>query len=369
MRRLTRRSRALLWLVALLETLGFHSLSLWVFLRGQDRGWVPVIAGGVDTDVATGAAEAARIWSREMWVEALEAIFWGPYIGDSRDAIIWKREDFTKEKGETINYYQANQLTGDGVIDDGRMEDNEERILWYSSTVTLRQFRNAVRTQGKLSEQRTQFEQGDLGKDLLTDWLAGFFDRRIFTTLATSFTRAIYGGDASSPATIESGDYMTLALVTRFKTLARKVTPQIRPPEGGYFLIALSPDQRHDLKLYDPEFNEAHREAMQRGKTNPLFTGEDDWMYDGCIGRISTRVPLATDWGSGSNLNGAEGMGFGRRAGILAIGKRPEMVIQVFDYENKTGYAVRLIAEVAKSTFNTADNAVVGIRTFRSNIS
>jgi N4-gp56 family major capsid protein len=254
--------------------------------------------------------------------------------------------DLEKEKGELINYSLARQLTGDGILDDNKQEDNEEAVLWYSDDVTLRQFRNAVRLQGKLSEKRTAFDQGELAKDLLRDWMAGFLDNRMFVTIMTSPTRTVYGGDATSTATIESGDFLTLPMLTQAKTAARKATPQIRPPktkEGEYFVAVLAPDVMYDLKTRDPGYNEAHKEAMQRGPTNPIFTGAEA-IYDGVILRSCTRVPLTTDWGTGANLNGAENPFLGLRAGVLAIGRKPDMVIQAFDYENKIGFAIRIIA-------------------------
>ena len=340
------------------------------------RAWAEVLAPapravGADTLVPTGAAEAAEAWAADIWKEHLEEIFWGPYIKDSRDAIIVRKMELEKGKGETINHSMARQLTGDGILDDNRQEDNEEAVEWFSDDVTLRQFRNAVRLAGKLSEKRTAFNQGELAKDLLRDWLAGFLDNRVFVTIATSPTRAIYGGDATSTATIESGDFLTLPLLTQAKTVARKATPQIRPPrvkEGEYYVFVMSPDVNYDLKTRDPGYNEAHKEAMQRGPTNPLFTGAE-FIYDGVIGRVCTRVPLTTDWGSGSNLNGAENLFLGLRTGVLAIGRKPDMVIQAFDYENKIGFAIRIIAEIAKATFDGNDHGVIAVRTNRSNLS
>ena len=374
MQRWLLRKRRLLRIIWALDDLGASALALWVYNWGHRIGMLPalpVIAGGVDTAVASGAAEAVELWEKDIWVEHLEKIFWGPYTSEKDDAIIVRLMNLEKEKGELVNYSLLRQLTGDGVLDDNRQEDNEEEMRWFSDDVTLRQFRNAVRLQGKLSEKRTAFDQGEKAKGLLRDWLAAFSDNRIFTTLATSPTRAIYGGDATSTALIDSGDYLTLSMLTRAKTVARKATPQIIAPmikEGDYFLAVITPDSAYDLKTYDPGYHEAHREAMQRGPTNPLFTGAD-FIYDGVVGRVSTRVPLATDWGSGANLNGSENMFMGIRAGVLAMGRKPEMVVQAFDYENKIGFAIRVIMEVAKSTFDGTDHGVIFLRTHRSNIS
>ena len=365
-----------MWLLSRLEQVRWMRPWIWALAR-QLRGWADWLspehyeAVGADTAVASGAAEAVEAWEKDIWKEHLEEIFWGPYIKESRDAIIVRLMRLEKEKGEIINYSLVRQLTGDGVLDDNRQEDNEEAASWFSDDITLRQFRNAVRLQGKLSDKRTAFDQGEVAKDLLRDWLAGFLDNRVFTTLATSPTRAIYGGDATTTATLESGDFLRLDMLTQAKTVARKATPQIRPAktkEGEHFICVIAPDCLYDLKVNDPAYNDAHKEAMQRGPSNPIFSGAEA-IYDGVIIRTCTRVPLSTDWGSGSNLNGAENMFLGLRAGVLAIGRKPDMVIQAFDYENKIGFAIRVIAEVQKSVFDSNDHAVINLRVNRSNIS
>ena len=333
-------------------------------------GWFP-LAGGVDTTVATGATEAARAWADDIWLELPEAVFWGPYLKEDVNSIIEVKKNLEATPGETITFTLARQLSSAGVTGDARQEDNEEAVSWYSNTITINQFRNAVRLSGRMSEKRTAFSQRRVAKQLLKDWLAAFIDNRIFTTMATSPTRAIYGGTATSTATIATGDYLSLALITRGKTLARKVTPQIFPVnvEGGdYFLLTVSPDALLDLQTYDPAWAQAQREAQIRGASNPLFTGAEG-IWDRVVIRSSTRVPLATDWGAGGNINGSENMLFGRQAGIWAWGKKPEWVEQSFDYLNKTGFCIGAILEIAKATFNSQDNGEIAMRTFRSNIS
>ena len=344
---------------------GWPWLSLWLMER-----LLPPIGGGADTTVASGAAEAARAWSDEIWLEFPEAVFFGPYLKEDINSIIEVKMELEKKQGELITFTLARQLSGDGVIGDGRLEDNEEAVSWYSDDVTLQQFRNAVRLAGKLSEKRTAFNQRKTAKQLLKDWLASFIDNRIFTTLATSPTRAVYGGDATSTATIENGDTLTLSTLSRAKTLARKATPQIFPVmiEGGeYFLCVVTPDSLYDLKISDPTWSQAQREAQVRGNKNPLFTGAEG-IWDGVVIRSSTRTPVATDWGAGANLNGSENMMLGRQAGCFAWGRRPEWVEQSFDYANKIGFAIGAIFEITKATFNAQDNGAINIRTFRSNI-
>jgi len=353
--------RLCLWLA----NRGFAGLALFLFVL-----LVPPMVGGVDTEVTAGAAETAKRWAEDIWIELPERVFWGPYMQESPNSVIQVKKELKANPGDTITFTLARQLTGAGIQGDATLEGSEEAVSFFSDNVTLDQFRNAVRLRGRMSERRTAFSQRMTAKQLLKDWLAAFIDNRIFTALSTSPTRAVYGGDAVSTATIESGDILTLTLITRAKTVARKATPQIFPVQidgGEYFLLVVSPDSLHDLKTLDPNWAQAQREAQVRGNQNPLFTGAEG-IYDGVVIRSCTRVAVTTNWGSASNLNGSENLLCGRQAGAYAWGQKPEWVEQAFDYANKTGFAIGAILEVTKAVFNAQDNGLIAVRVHRSNV-
>jgi hypothetical protein len=49
------------------------------------------------------------------------------------------------------------QLTGAGTIGDGTLEGNEESLTTYSDAVVINQLRHAVRSAGRMSQQRVPF--------------------------------------------------------------------------------------------------------------------------------------------------------------------------------------------------------------------
>lgn len=368
-----------------------HTLGRWLARARTVLGWlvhaVPLpetptqrllrlgrsIAGGADTTVATGAALAVQAWSDAIWLELPEKVFWAPYFKEDPDALIELKKELDGKPGEKITFPLARQLTGAGQTGDATLEANEEAITFYASSVTLDQYRHGVRLAGRLSERRTAFSQRKVAKQLLKDWLADQIDDKVFSKLSTSPSagRVAYGGDATSTATIEAGDYLDLAMITRVKVIARKAIPQIFPVtiEGGeYFLLVVAPDVLHDLKIKDASWSQAQRDAQDRGKSNPLFTGAEG-LWDGVVIRSSVRVALTTNWGAGGTLTGAENLFCGRQAGVFAWGERPQWVEQSFDYANKIGFAISAIYDVAKAVFNTVDNGVLTVRVYRSNIS
>ncbi len=240
----------------------------------------------------------------------------------------------------------------------------------FDDAIPLEQKRNAIRTQGKLSDQYPSDKAVRAwAKDLLRQWKSDVLDQDMFSALGSSPTKVIFGGDATTTGTIESGDYFTTNLASKFRAYARKASPQITAvPMGGRrnYVIVISPDQNFDLKTRDAAWSQAQRDAQKPGNDNKLFTGAAG-LWDNCIIHEHERVALATTWGTSTNLNGATALGLGVGAAGLAFAKRSIWNEKTFDYGNKVGFAIGAIWGQTKAVFNSADNAMVAIRTFRTN--
>jgi len=132
-----------------------------------------------------------------------------------------------------------------------------------------------------------------------------------------------------------------------------------------YWVMIISPDQAFDLKTREAAWAQAQREAQARGGDDPIFTGAEG-IWDNVVIHTHERVSIATNWGAGGATNGATALFLGQQAGALAYAKRRTWVEKDFDYSNKIGFAIGCILGVTKAVFNSADNAVVGVRTFRT---
>lgn len=327
-----------------------------------------------DWTFATGNALTQKKWRNEWWATArTESFFFdnGLVGPDPNNDIIVLFDDLEKDQGDTVTFGQVRELSGQGVTGDNTLEGNEEEPDTFDDAVTLNQKRNAVRDGGKLSSQLPADKRIRMwAKDLLGRWLAAMIDQDIYDALGTSPTKVIYGGDATTTATIESGDYMTLALVAQAVTYAKKTTPKIvgKSYGGGKrsHIVVMSPDQSFDIQQRDASWAQAQREAQQRGKDNPVF-GKALGMHKDAMLFDHERVALATTWGAGANLNGATALFLGTSAGAIAFSQRKMSNEKTFDYGNKLGIMVGAIYGVTKAVFNSLDNAVIAMRTFRTN--
>jgi len=325
-----------------------------------------------DWTFTTASAEARQSWADKWWIEAKEESYWFDMgtVGPNEDNdVIVEASELEREQGYQHKFFQVRNLSGAGIQDDNSLEGNEESPVTFDDAVTLTQWRNAIRTKGKLSDQYPS-DKGlrAWAKTLLKRWKAEKIDQDIFDKLGDSSTKVLYGGDATSTGTIESGDYMSLALVAKATAFAEKATPQIRgKAKGGerMWLLVMSIDQAYDLTERDASWAQAQREAMARGPGNRIFKNTMG-VHKDCELTKHRKVSLSTNWGSGSNLNGASALFVGTGAGLIAWAKRRIWDEKTFDYGNKAGLAIGAIWGMTKAVFNSSDNAVVEIRTFRT---
>jgi N4-gp56 family major capsid protein len=330
----------------------------------------------MDWTFATGNALTRKAWAKKWWMEAkTESYFYtNGFVGTSDQNIIVEFPDLEKDQGDKIALGELMQLDeGGGVANDAQMEGFEVAPDTYDDLITLTQIRNAIRTGGRESDIRPS-DNGirEYAKDLLQVWMAAKIDQDIFTALGDSCTKGIYGGDATATTDIEAGDYMTLSLISKCVAYARKANPLIVGPtvKGKQVngVIVVSPDQAFDLSERDAAWAQAQREAQKRGDDNPIFTGALG-IHKNVPIHEHQRVATSAVYGTGSpgSLAGAMALFLGMKAGAIAYSKKKIWEEKTFDYQNKTGFCIGSIYGLTKAVFNSADLAVVGVYTYRSN--
>lgn len=325
-----------------------------------------------DTEFATGAAETVKRWAAKLWAEMPREIYFGKFMKENdMNTIIEVKRDLEGQPGDKLTFTLLRKLSGGGVAGDEVLEGNEEQMNFFSDDVTLDQIRNAVRLKGRLSERRTAFDQRQSAKNVLKTWLAEFIDDDIFTQFATatSAQRIVYGGDAVSTATIDSGDTITVAKIESMVAKAQKASPKIWPvrvTEGDYYVLCVHTDVGFDLRQ-STQWLDASQEAGPRdyGENN-LFTGRLG-VIGGVVIHGHEKIPIASNWGATADQSGASNLFFGRQAGLFAWGRRPEWWEKEFDYGARTGFAIGAIYDFTKAVFDSVDHATMELRTYRTN--
>lgn len=347
----------------------------------------------------TGNNLAVKVWAKKLFEEALKQTYFARFMGTGTDNIVQVKNEVSKGPGDRITIGLRMQLVGSGVQGDNTLEGNEEGLVTYSDNVFIDQLRHAVRSAGKMSEQRVTFDVRDECRMGLQDWFADRLDTSFFNQVggntAQSDTRytgnqaaiapdsghkKYVNSNESTDASISTTSVFALGVLD--KALEAAVTqttgssPVIRPVnyEGQAMYVAfLHPVQVTDLRTSTStgQWLDIQKAAMQGGRVdnNPIFTGALG-VYNNIILHSAFRVPQAVNASTGLAIaNTRRAILCGAQAAVMAYGQNNsdgEMtwVEELFDYGNQLGVSAGLIFGIKKMVFNSTDFATITIPSY-----
>lgn len=343
-------------------------------------------------------AETVKLWSRKLYHEALKNCWMYKFIGKGSDNILQLHGDTQKGPGDNITVILRMLLSGQGVQGDGTLEGNEEALTTYTDSVTIDQLRHAVRSSGKMSEQRIPFSVREEARMGLADWWSDRFDTWAFNQLCgytaqadTRYTgnQATTAPDANhhvfpstaTPANTEddvisntTSAVMSLTLIDKCVERAKTISPMIRPlmvgGEGKYVMF-LHPYQVYDLRTNSNtgQWLDIQKSALSGGKgeKSPIYTGALG-EYNGVVLHESTRVTTGATLTT--QLTAARRAVFcGAQAAHLAFGQGHQpnkwsWYEELFDYGNQLGVEAGCIGGLKKARFNGSDFATIVASTY-----
>jgi len=335
---------------------------------------------------------AVKVWSKRLSIEVLKNTWASRFMGTSSANVIQIKDELQKGSGDKITYGLRMQLTGTGVLGDGTLEGNEESLTTYSDAVILNQLRHAVRSAGRMSQQRVPFSIRDEALSGLRDWWADRLDFAFFNQVCgytpqtqtqwTGLQAPIYpdnnhylnalSATSTQDESITSAFTFVLPLIDRAVERARTLAPAIRPVkvDGKDFWVAfLHPYQVTDLRTNTAtgQWLDIQKAAMTGGEIedNPIFDGALG-VYNGAILHSDYRVPQGvTSTAQTTPVTSVRrAVLCGAQAAMLAYGRdngpeRYTWVEELFDYENELGVSAGLIFGLKKTNFNAQDFATI----------
>lgn len=307
---------------------------------------------------------------------------------DDRSAIQIK-DDTQKGAGDRITIGLRMQLTGNGVLGDGSLEGNEEALTTFSDNVVINQLRHAVRSDGKMSEQRVPFSVREEARMGLQDWWAARIDQALFNqvcgntaqtdtrftggnaTTAPSSNNIYYAngqGSEASVASASASNIFKLSFIDVAKERAVTNTPMMRPIKVNgedKYIIFLHPYQVTDLRQNTStgqwlDIEKAAMAGMNSSKS-PIYTGALG-EYNGVIIHASTRVATVTAGVYRAVMLGAQSaaIAFGQNSAP----NKMTWVEELFDYGNQLGVSAGMIFGAKKMVFNSQDFSTFVIATY-----
>lgn len=335
---------------------------------------------------------AQKLWAKKLFHDTIGASFVGKFTGTSDKSLIQVRSELSKDAGDRVTVGLRVLLTGSGIQGDNTLEGNEEALTTYSDNCFIDQLRHAVRSSGKMSEQRIPWEVREEARDGLTDW----WTERIETCVANQLTgntaqtdtrytgnqaaiapsasRILCGGGNTTEASLSATTTHAIALtdldraVANAKESSTAGVPRIRPVRvdgKDMYVVFLHPYQIYQLRRDAStagNFFDIQKAQLQGSKIsdNPLMTGAE-FIYNGCIVHEWNYLPtIAGTPNSGVASNFRRGVLCGAQAAVLAHGQgskenKMSWEEEMFDFGNQLGVSAGMIFGVKKSVFNSTD--------------
>jgi N4-gp56 family major capsid protein len=280
------------------------------------------------------------------------------------------------------------------------LEGNEEALVTYSDALVINQLRGAVRSAGRMSQQRVPFVVRDEALSGLRDWWSSRIDWSGFNQLCGNVGPS--GSDASPALTaidirwtglqtpiapdsnhytnavgsaddtgLGAGNVFTLTMIDKAVERAKTLTPAIRPISVNgkkYYVAWLHPYQVTDIRTSTAtgQWLDIQKAAMTGGLVdeNPIFDGSLG-VYNGVILHEDSRVTQGYNPSTSAAITTVRRAVFcGAQAGMMAFGRdnspnKFTWVEELFDYENQLGVSAGLIFGLKKTVYNSTDFATI----------
>jgi N4-gp56 family major capsid protein len=340
--------------------------------------------------------QAVKKWAGALFGSAVAKSFYGSKLmastklvgkaGSMANAPIGVITDLEQGAGDLVSFDMFVQLKGRGTYGDDVLEGNEEDLTSFTDEIKINQVRHGVTPGGKMNQKRTINDLRAIAKVKLERWHASHFDDVVMTTLgggrghakdlyigmgatapirgASEYTQydedsIVYGGSATSKASLTASDTMTLDLIDELVLNAKrggKADGEFRmePLEESaeeYYMLTLSPEQIHDLRKDTGTggwLDIQKAAAASNGYQNHIFKGSAGEYNKVHIKEVNSVVTY-NDFGAGNNIKAHTGVFMGRQAAVVAFGSASDKNLRANweekekDYGNQVGISAGMV--------------------------
>lgn len=359
------------------------------------------------TIIGLGDAKAVKRWSGELAVDtARKSYFNRKFMGQGVDASmpIQVLTHLENDAGDNISFDLSMQLKMAPIESDNTLEGNEENLTFYTDNLYIDQARAGVNTGGRMTRKRTLHDLRTVAKSRQSEWWARLFDEQFFMYLSgargvnadyifpTGYTgrannafsapdteHLMYGGAATSKATVAATDKLSLALIDRAVTKATMMgggtsgTPQVQPimVDGEeHYVCVMSPFQEYDLRTNAStgQWIDIQKAATTaEGRKSPIFRGGLG-MYNNVVLHSHKSVVRFSDYGAGGNVAAGRALFMGEQAAVCAFGSpgtgmRFDWNEESDDRGSQVVISTSSIFGIKKTTFNSKDFGVIAMDT------
>lgn len=357
------------------------------------------------TNVGVNSPQAVKRWGIALATDTEKQMYFSRFIGANENSIIQRKTELEDDAGDEVSFDLNMRLRGGMTYGDNVVEGSEEALTFYQDKVRIDQARKGASGGGKMTRKRTLHNLRQIAKDRTAEYIAEWMDEGFFVYLSgdagftsinqdSKFPEAfagnpveapdadhiLYGGAATSKATLADADKMSWALLERVAVKPRmmnavnpdvvKMSPVTVEGEKRY-VVLMSPFQAHSLRTETGDLSWTKIQqalATSEGRKSPITKGGLG-LVNGLILHEHENVRRFGDYGGGNNVKAARALLLGRQAGVVAYGQggkkgmRYSWVEKMFDADNQVAIYAGTICGMKKVRFNGKDFGVTAIDT------
>ena len=219
-----------------------------------------------------------EIWEARLRLDASKKSFWSALKGkEGSEKPIVEKTEFVNQAGDVIHIQVMSELYGPGRTGENTLRGYEDKLSTAQFDVTVDWLRKAVALTKKVKKE-VNFDVLQQIRLRLSNWMARELDRQTFAQLLDNVSDTLYGGNATSSATLNDDDTFTTQELDKIKlALDRKgAIPLSVSRDSGqetyHYGVVISEVDEYNLRG-DDRWLSAVQAAASRGDNNPIFTG------------------------------------------------------------------------------------------------
>lgn len=354
------------------------------------------------TLVGVGDAQQVKKWATLLSVAVNKASYFARKMtGEGKDSRlpIQRIDDLESGAGDEVTVDLLMPMSMEPVVGEETLAGKEQPLKYYTDRLRIDQVRGGADLGSRMTKKRTLRNLRQDAKRVSTDWWKRLMDELYFiylsgtrgtgggmvwsagnaffnvnTLTAPDSQHIMYGGDATSKATIAADDGFKLRLIDRAvakaETMGGDGTDELSmlpiDIEGGeHYVCLMHPFQFDSMKTATETSSwiEIQKAAAgAEGRKNPIFDGSEG-MSAGVILHKHRNVIRFGDYGAGANLPAARALFMGAQAAFVAYGSdsgdtRFSWTEESKDHGNSVAIGTHSTMGVKKATYKSKDSAV-----------
>lgn len=256
-------------------------------------------------------ADTKVSYSKEITKKAMAKSKVKPFIAKSENdtTSIIKTHRKTCEQGSFVHISLEDELIESGATGNVTLDASSEELKEIKQFIKVDSYQHTVPSTGNVVTQRASDNFKTRAKNGLINWETRKFDRTFFHLMSADCTNVLACGhhtdtDASN---VLKADVLTTSDVEEAKRRAElgldaagNSVPPLVPihtsqnenlgyyEDVEYYVMLVGTNSARNIKT-DPNWEAARKDALERGKTNPIFTGALGF-WDGVL-----LLPVKTD--------------------------------------------------------------------------